>query len=156
MNAKIFQALFYGVRVFNPDIKVSATVPLAQAIIESANWKSPLYESANNMFGMTQPAARQTKSSGPNAKGYATFRSPLDSIRDYFDWLRAFDLKTDEALIARIKSGKYAVGDPAYFSKIQKVVASSAGDIVSPVTLGLGAVGALGLTAAAFKILADK
>lgn len=151
----MFQALFYGVGVFYPGIKVSSTIPLAQAVQETGSWTSNVYLKYNNMFGMFMPSLRSTTAVKSALTNYATYRSPLDSIRDYWKWLEYNKLDTDEKLINYIAAGKYAE-DKNYYSAIKRNVAAFADQLYSPQAFGLVAVGGIGLSAAAFKLLADK
>lgn len=115
MNTKFFQVCFYFFRLFWSDCKVSVRLPLAQAVHESANFTSSLYKRTNNMLGMNYPAKRATTAIGKDA-GFAVYRSPVDSIRDYFKWLDYWKIKTDDQLTAFLSKG-YAA-DPNYLKKV--------------------------------------
>jgi flagellum-specific peptidoglycan hydrolase FlgJ len=121
--------MFYSVRMFWPKIQVSAAIPLAQAYHESAAWTSDLYNRAYNMFGMKMPTVRSTTALGPSGQ-YANYRSPLDSIRDYFKRLDYYGITTDEELIADIKKN-YAT-DPRYFQKVDAARTALAPSLISP------------------------
>jgi flagellum-specific peptidoglycan hydrolase FlgJ len=116
MNPKIFQLMFYMVRAFWPSIKVSAAYPLAQAYHESKGWTSDLYLRANNMFGMKPATKRSTTASGVSG-AYASYSSPLDSIRDYFKRLDYFKITNDAELLKDIKT-VYAT-DPKYLQLVE-------------------------------------
>lgn len=120
------------VRLWWPKIKVTAAYPLAQAFHESAAWKSPLYRRGNNMFGMKPPTKRSSAASGTVLIGrvtYASYRSPLDSIRDYFKRLDYFRIYDDAALLADIKNN-YAT-DPRYLAKVEATRVALTPNIIS-------------------------
>lgn len=60
-------------------------VALAQAILESGNFKSKIAKENNNFFGMRLPKSRQTTAVGQKS-GYARYLSWKDSIRDFKLW----------------------------------------------------------------------
>lgn len=57
-------------------------IVLAQAMLESGNFKSKIFQENNNMFGMRMPERRCTVASGEN-KGYAVYDDWEKSIEDY-------------------------------------------------------------------------
>lgn len=144
MDTKKFQILFYYYRALHPSIHVTALLPMAQAVVESANFTSHVYQVNNNPFGMMAPAARDSTATNRGGKGYASYASPLDGIADYFYWLEAFGLTDDVKLDAHLKAGKYAT-DRAYYTKITKQVAElqASGKYIDPLLIKAGAVAAL-------------
>jgi uncharacterized FlgJ-related protein len=54
----------------------------AQAILESGNFKSEVFNSNKNLFGMKFPRRRTTTSIGSN-RGYARYESWEESVKDY-------------------------------------------------------------------------
>lgn len=58
---------------------------LAQAILESGNFKSKIAIQNNNFFGMRLPKSRQTTAVGQKS-GYARYLSWKDSVRDFKMW----------------------------------------------------------------------
>ena len=60
-------------------------VTLAQAILESANFKSKIAVQNNNLFGMRLPKSRETTAVGQKS-GYARYLSWKDSVRDFKMW----------------------------------------------------------------------
>jgi len=151
MNAKYFQFIFYVLRLGFPKLaNLSARWPLAQAVLESDSWRSPLYQTTNNMMGMMHPAARQTASMGPNAKGFATYRSAWDSIRDILLYAEAFELYNDALYQARVFT-KYAA-DKTYGTKLTAIAASQASQLVSPAGFAAKTVGAVALGAVAVSV----
>lgn len=130
--------MFYMVRLFWPKIQVSAAYPLAQAYHESAAWKSPLFLRGHNMFGMKPATKRSSTATGTVLIGrmtYAAFRSPLDSIRDYFKRLDYYNITTDAELLANIKS-VYAT-DPNYMPKLEAVRLQLSPTIISPALVSI-------------------
>lgn len=114
--------------MFWPKIRVSAAYPLAQAYHESAAWTSDLYIRANNMFGMKMPTIRSTTATGPSGL-YAGYRSPLDSIRDYYKRLDYFKIYDDAALLLDIR--KNYAADPKYLAKVEATRAALTPHIIS-------------------------
>lgn len=139
MNAQTFQLLFYYYRALHPAVSVTARLPLAQAVHESTNFTSHIYETYNNMFGMTVPQARETLALNKGTKdAFARFSSPMDSIGDYFYWLEAFGITNDAQLDTFIKT-RYAA-DKAYYAKVSRRVAelAAAGAYISPTAIYAG------------------
>jgi uncharacterized FlgJ-related protein len=64
-------------------------VVFAQAVLESGHFKSTVFKSNNNLFGMKYPKVRETLATGSN-RGYATFYSWKDSVKDYKMWQDRF------------------------------------------------------------------
>lgn len=122
MNPRLFQLYFYFLRLFWPKIQVSATYPLAQAYHESDAWRSPLYLTGQNMFGMKPATSRSSTAIGTIQIGtqtYAKFRSDFDSIRDFFKRLDYFKIYTEADILNDIKT-RYAT-DGSYFKKVEAV-----------------------------------
>jgi Mannosyl-glycoprotein endo-beta-N-acetylglucosaminidase len=133
MNAQLFQLLFYFVGMFWPKIRVSAAYPLAQAYHESEHWTSPLYLQGNNMFGMKPATKRSSSATGTVTIGrtiYAAYRSPLDSIRDYYKRLDYYNIYDDAGLLRDIKTN-YAT-DPKYLAKVEATRLALAPNLISP------------------------
>lgn len=57
-------------------------IVLAQAKLESANFKSKIFRQNNNMFGMRRPRQRPTTAVGEN-DGFAVFNNWKDCVYDY-------------------------------------------------------------------------
>lgn len=60
-------------------------VALAQAILESGNFKSKIAKENNNFFGMRLPKNRETTAVGQKS-GYARYLSWKESIKDFKLW----------------------------------------------------------------------
>jgi hypothetical protein len=63
----------------------------AQAMHETGEFTSAIFDSNNNYFGMNQPHQRQTLSTG-ETNGFATYQSPIDCVKDYAIYWRAKEL----------------------------------------------------------------
>lgn len=142
MSIKLFQLIFYFLRLSHSKVKVTARIPLSQALLESATWSSPLYRTSNNMFGMMFPVSRVTTATGKTANGYAAYRSPFDCIRDYFNWLEAFNIYDDNALDAFLTGGHYAT-DPKYYVKVTKLANEIDAQLISPTAFGAATLGTM-------------
>jgi uncharacterized FlgJ-related protein len=57
-------------------------IAFAQAVLESGHFKSVVYKSNNNLFGMRLPGKRETVALGKKM-GYATYTSWQESVYDY-------------------------------------------------------------------------
>ena len=83
-----------------------ANIVLAQARLESGNFKSDFYRKTNNLFGLK------------NGKKYATYKTWRDSIKDY-----------KERISARYQGGSYytfltSIGyaeEKTYIQKVKKI-----------------------------------
>jgi uncharacterized FlgJ-related protein len=57
-------------------------IAFAQALLESAHFKSPLFSRANNLFGMQMPTKRPTTAYGIT-NGYSKYQTWNHSVMDY-------------------------------------------------------------------------
>ena len=99
-------------------------VVFAQAVLESGNFTSRLFQSANNLFGMKIPTKRESSAIGQTKSGYSKYDDWNFSVYDYFLWQdymlkRHGDLTKSQylALLGRI----YAE-DKRYVSSIKRVI----------------------------------
>ncbi|KAA9339866.1 hypothetical protein F0P96_04415 [Hymenobacter busanensis] len=139
MNYKYFQIAFYAVRAFYPSCNVTASLPLAQAVLESRNFTSDVYQRAHNFFGMTFPSKRDTVAIGKDGK-YCKYANDLDCIRDYFKWLSYWKIYSDAQLLEFLK--KSYAEDSQYLVKVRNILPGIQGQLLDPATLSLYAVGA--------------
>jgi flagellum-specific peptidoglycan hydrolase FlgJ len=103
--------LIIDLNIAHPDIVI------AQAIIESGNFKSNIFKENNNLFGMKMPAYRKTTAIGIN-RGHAVYSSWRESVIDYALWQgKRARYSTKNQYLRRLKS--YAA-DPNYITKIKK------------------------------------
>lgn len=96
-------------------------VVLAQAILESGTFTSNIFKTKNNMFGMKVPGRRQT--TALNKRGYATYSSWIDSVRDYKLYQ---DFITKNKNVSRSKYlsilAKGYCSNPNYVSMLNKII----------------------------------
>ena len=103
--------LIYDLNIAHPDIVI------AQAIIESGNFKSNIFKENNNLFGMKMPEYRKTTAIGIN-RGHAVYRNWRESVIDYALWQgKRARYQTKSQYLRRLRS--YAT-DPNYITKIKK------------------------------------
>jgi hypothetical protein len=103
--------LIYTLKIAHPDIV------MAQAIIESGNFKSKIFKENNNLFGMKMPEYRKTTAIGIN-RGHAVYRNWRESVIDYALWQgKRARYSTTNQYLRRLRS--YAA-DPNYITKIKK------------------------------------
>lgn len=103
-------------------IKFSHIV-LAQAILESNNFKSKLCRTNNNIFGMKVPAQRFTFCINPYDYGnYAKYDDIEECILDYKAWQmqNAYNITTEEGYFNLLRN-IYAE-DPNYITKLKKLI----------------------------------
>jgi flagellum-specific peptidoglycan hydrolase FlgJ len=128
---------------------------LAQACLESADFSSDVFHRDNNMFGMMHPRVRQTTSLGADAHGYARYRSPLDSLRDYFLYLENAKLLTTLALEAQLAAGRYA-SDPRYSAKVEAKARELDPVLVNPASFSVATGAAAAAALIAYNTLKSK
>jgi len=96
-------------------------IVFAQAVLESANFKSVLFKKNNNLFGMKVPKTRKT--TAINKTGYSKYESIDDSIQDYFLFqeyvMRKKDMSRNEYLSYIGKNYAY---DKKYLEKINNII----------------------------------
>jgi uncharacterized FlgJ-related protein len=103
--------LIIDLNIAHPDIVI------AQAIIESGNFKSNIFKENNNLFGMKMPEYRKTTAIGIN-RGHAVYSSWRESVIDYALWQgKRARYSTKNQYLRRLKS--YAA-DPNYITKIKQ------------------------------------
>ena len=103
--------LMYSLKIAHPDIV------MAQAIIESGNFKSNIFKENNNLFGMKMPEYRKTTAIGIN-RGHAVYRNWRESVIDYALWQgKRARYSTVNQYLRRLRS--YAT-DPNYINKIKQ------------------------------------
>jgi flagellum-specific peptidoglycan hydrolase FlgJ len=75
-------------KLYEQIIKTGVKFPeivFAQAVLESAHFKSPLFERANNLFGMQYPIKRETTAVS-STNGYSKYENWHESVYDYKLW----------------------------------------------------------------------
>jgi len=103
-------------------IKFSYIV-LAQAKLESNNFKSTLLKTNNNLFGMKVAATRFTFATNSHDYGsYAKYESIKDCILDYRSWQiqNGYNITNETAYFELLK--KVYAEDPNYVNKLKKII----------------------------------
>ena len=95
-------------------------IVLAQAILESGNFKSKMFLENNNIFGMKVAKRRPTTSKGEQS-GYAYFDNWKDCVVDYAFYQAAYlsDIKTEDQYYSYLRAN-YAQ-DEKYIEKIRNL-----------------------------------
>lgn len=108
------QIIKYGIKF--PDIV------FAQAILESGEFTSKLFKSANNLFGMKVPTKRESARIGSTQNGYSKYGDWMFSVYDYSLWqdhmLKTRDDITKKQYFALL--GRVYADDPKYVSKLKQ------------------------------------
>jgi uncharacterized FlgJ-related protein len=93
-------------------------IVLAQAKLESGNFKSHMFLENNNMFGMKEAKRRPTTNKGTQ-NGHAYYENWKDCVIDYAFYQAAYlnSLRTEEQYYQYL-SASYAE-DPAYIKKVK-------------------------------------
>jgi uncharacterized FlgJ-related protein len=96
-------------------------IVLAQAYLESGNFKSTIFIENNNLFGMKEAKVRSTVSKGTN-RNHAFYEGWQESVIDYALYYSTYlsNLKTESEYYAYLQR-RYAE-DPHYVSRIKKIV----------------------------------
>ena len=110
------QIMKYGIKF--PD------VVFAQAVLESGQFTSKLFKSANNLFGMKIPTKRESSAIGQTKSGYSKYDDWNFSVYDYFLWQdymfkKKSDLTKKEYLALL---GKVYAEDKRYVSSLKRVI----------------------------------
>lgn len=108
--------------VYNFLLSIRAPFPhilYAQAILESGNFKSDIFRSNNNCYGMRNPNRRVTMSIG-DQYGYAIYRTWKECVIDrcFYNSLYLGDIKTEEQYYEYLSKSGYAE-DPTYIIKVR-------------------------------------
>lgn len=112
LNDTILFNYLINMKVNNPEII------LVQAKIESANYKSGLFNSNFNLFGMKTSVNRQTLNSGSKGQ-YQSYGKWQDSVVDYVLWMNhnGLDKFDQNGYLAYL--GKHYAEDPNYVTKLR-------------------------------------
>lgn len=96
-------------------------IVMAQSIIETRKWTSPIFKENHNLFGMKEANVRITTSSGTE-RGHAYYEDWYQSVYDYaFYQSRYLGGIKSETEYLNYLSASYAE-DPNYISKIKMVI----------------------------------
>lgn len=95
-------------------------VALAQAILESDNFKSGRFKRDHNIFGMKHPKKRKTTSIGGNS-GWAKYKNWKDSCRDYLFWQQMHSKADTRTKYLSLLGVKYCP-DKGYVNKVKTIM----------------------------------
>lgn len=95
-------------------------IVLAQAKLESGNFKSHMFLENNNIFGMKEAKRRPTTNKGTQ-NGHAYYENWKDCVIDYAFYQAAYlnDLKTEQQYYQYL-AASYAA-DPGYIAKVKNI-----------------------------------
>lgn len=126
----------YEKRIFNLSLEfgadtLTAKMIVAQAKLESGNFKNPLTRKHNNVFSMQHPKRRKTTSIGAFAtaekrpKIYASYKTVRDAVRDLFLYFEARKIeKTQPSIDSYVKILKkkkfYESSEQSYKKALKK------------------------------------
>jgi flagellum-specific peptidoglycan hydrolase FlgJ len=96
-------------------------IVMAQAIIESGNFKSQIFRDNNNIFGMKVATKRPTTNKGEE-NGHAYFNSWKESVVDYAFYSAQYlsDIRSEKEYLEYLRQN-YAK-DTAYVNKILRII----------------------------------
>jgi len=103
--------------------KIPYSLFVAQMRPETSNFTGLIYRENNNLFGMRHPKQRQTKSLGEKNE-HAYFANCLDSIEDFFLYLRARKIKyvnPDQYIKDIAKAYNAGVGQAHYIDTLTTI-----------------------------------
>ena len=99
----------------------NADVVLAQALLETGFFTSPIFFENNNLFGMKYPLVRNTTATHVS-RGHAAYSHWTSSVEDYILWYsfmtRSRDYNTYTQFLAQIGYAE----DPYYLSKLYNLL----------------------------------
>lgn len=96
-------------------------IVFAQAVLETGHFKSNIFRTNNNLFGMRHPKVRPTTSLGAQS-GHAKYRSWQESVEDYSLWQSfCFKKKVNRLDYLSYLSRNYAE-DTSYVLKLLKII----------------------------------
>jgi hypothetical protein len=98
-------------------------IAFAQAVLESSHFTSPLFERANNLFGMQYPIKRETTAIS-STNGYSKYENWQESVNDYKLWQEfVFDRRGDltkTEYLAYLQ--KWYAEDKRYVTKVKNKI----------------------------------
>ena len=97
-------------------------IVFAQSVLESGHYKSKLFQTNNNIFGMRLPKKRETVAKGQN-NGYATYLFWEDSIEDYW-FYQEYIFKRKKMTRSQYFSflDRTYAETPGYSKKLKKII----------------------------------
>lgn len=94
-------------------------IVFAQAVVESGNFKSKIFQENNNMFGMKEARVRSHTALGTN-RGHAVYRNWKECVIDYALYQSRYLPKLSRKEYLEYLGARYAE-DPGYKNKIEKL-----------------------------------
>jgi len=88
---------------FSSDI---AKVITSVAAWETANFKSTLYVTSNNCFGMHKPKTWKSRCVATTDSGYCVYNNFIDSVYDYVDWCNRYILGIHKDPVLQVEAMK--------------------------------------------------
>lgn len=99
-------------------------IVFAQALLESGEFTSKLFKTANNLFGMKVPGKRESARIGETRSGYSKYQNWIFSIYDYSLWqehiLKNKGDLTKSQYFALL--GKVYATDKKYVNSLKRVI----------------------------------
>lgn len=108
--------------IYNMNLKFPH-IAMAQAILESNNFKSNIFKSNNNLFGMKEARVRVNLATGTK-HGHATYNTWEHSVLDYAFWVASYARKcrTEQEFYTLLS--EYAE-DRDYETKLKRIVGTN-------------------------------
>jgi len=121
--------------VYNLILEIGIEFPdivFAQSILESGHYRSKIFKSNNNIFGMRLPKKRETTAIGQK-NGYAVYEFWEDSIEDYW-FYQEFILKNKKMTRSQYFSflDRTYAETPGYSKKLKKIILEFKGILYDP------------------------
>mgnify|MGYP006273871785 CR=1 FL=1 len=99
-------------------------IVFSQALLETGNFSSKLFQNYNNLFGMKVPLKRESLARGKTKAGYAKYEFWSNSIYDYFLWqtymMEKHKVKTEKQYFTLL--GKVYSQDKGYVLRVKRVL----------------------------------
>jgi len=96
-------------------------IVLAQAKLESGDFKSKMFKQNFNMFGMKLPRQRITTALGEKS-GHAYYRDWIDCVHDYGMWSQAMTCNIDSEVEYFTKLDERYAEDTTYINKLKHII----------------------------------
>lgn len=113
-KVSIYFMIWFAKMLYPKFLSVNTGIIYTQAKHETGDFESDILKENNNLFGMKQAKVRKNYATGTN-RGHATYKSKWDSIRDYFERQKNFNIPTKNYMVETVNSG-YAE-DQKYLDK---------------------------------------
>lgn len=96
-------------------------IVLAQAKLESSNFKSKVFKQNNNMFGMRKARQRITSAMGEK-NTYAYYRDWMDCVYDYAMYQSSVMCKVSNESEYFVRLGERYAEDSLYVDKLKRII----------------------------------